>query len=135
MFNARTSIIALPQPFLAAHNLNAALPNVGPHSHPPAPMVNVVIPSTIMGSKPDICAPQLSKSCWAANGASVETATAAVPIEATRLIYRRFRLRSKNLSHVRTSVWAEGSGFEPGVGEAVVELKRMLDAFWGVSIA
>lgn len=81
--------------------LNIALPKLGPHNHPPAATAAVEIPSTMIGSSPDICAPQESKS-WAARiGVTRLIAVNAVMPEQPRLIHRRFLRRSKKRFQVR----------------------------------
>jgi len=113
-----TSTIAFAHPLLPAQIPNAALPNDGPHSHPPAATANVLIPSTIMGSNPLICAPHESTSCCAITGTITKMAPAAVTTEAARLIWRRLRRRSKNLSHVKTPSLVLWEGLGDGFGEA-----------------
>lgn len=98
-----TSAINLFHPLLPAHRLNIAVPKLGPHNQPPAATAKVLMPSTTMGSSPEICAPHESKSCCARTGVTIPTAATDVTTEQPTLIHLLFLRRSKKRSQVRTS--------------------------------
>lgn len=98
-------------------------PKLGPHIHPAPATEKVAKPNTVMGSRPKVCAPQLSISLLASKGAVTKTVTAAEAAEAPRFMKRRFRRRSKKRFQVSLS--------SAGEGEEEVEAER--EIVWGVS--